>query len=173
MNILIAALFIFSLDGATPGSSPRDLPTQGRSLVSGDVVVGLAAVPGAKRAECGWYEVVDVPPPETHTNEVAYLSGYAFDAASDTATEQWGIEWIPPPVVQYSKLRIIVACKQAGCWSPGLKEWIAASGYEDEWGAAQELSSDYDGFDAIVEAVRTALSLTQEQVEAILEAARL
>ena len=45
----------------------------------------------------------------------------------------------PPPVVRYSKLKLIVASKAAGKWD-AFKAFISQAGYEDEWQACQFLS---------------------------------
>lgn len=77
----------------------------------------------------------------------------------------------PAPVHTYSKLAIIVAAKSAGKWD-GLKAWIAAAGYTDEWGAAQNLADDYPAFATATNAIVTAGVATDAEVKAILEAAR-
>ena len=74
-----------------------------------------------------------------------------------------------PPVVRYSKLKLIVASKAAGKWD-AFKAFIVQAGYEDEWAAAQFLSSDYSQFNAAKEAVIAAGITTAEEVEAILAA---
>lgn len=73
--------------------------------------------------------------------------------------------------VQFSKLGIITAAKQAGKW-PALKAWIAASGYEDEWQAAAFFSDDYPAFAAITNTVIATGIATGEEVAAILSAAQ-
>lgn len=75
----------------------------------------------------------------------------------------------PPPVTRYSKLKLIVAAKQAGKWA-AFKAFIAQAGYEDEWAACQFLSSDYAQFAAAKEAIIAAGIATAEEVEAILAA---
>ena len=90
-SILLAALFIFSGDGATVGSSPRELPTQGVSLATGQVVVGLHALGDAERAECGWYRVLPGEKPVAQSNEVWRVSGYAF-STNGTAMVTGGID---------------------------------------------------------------------------------
>ena len=75
----------------------------------------------------------------------------------------------PPPVVRYSKLKLIVASKAAGKWD-ALKAWIAQAGYEDEWNAAQFLSSDYVQFEQAKTAIIAAGIATAEEIDAILAA---
>ena len=75
----------------------------------------------------------------------------------------------PPQVVRYSKLKLIVASKAAGKWD-AFKAFIAQAGYEDEWNAAQFLSSGYEQFEQAKTAVIAAGIATAEEIEAILAA---
>ena len=75
----------------------------------------------------------------------------------------------PPPVVRYSKLKLIVASKAAGKWD-AFKAFIASAGYEDEWQACQFLSSDYAQFEQAKTAIIAAGIATAEEIEAILAA---
>ena len=74
-----------------------------------------------------------------------------------------------PPVVRYSKLKLIVASKAAGKWE-AFKEFIAQAGYEDEWQACQFLSSGYEQFEQAKAAIIAAGIATAEEIEAILSA---
>ena len=47
--------FMFSRDGVKPGSSLRELPSQGIDLQTGRVIVGLHALDDIGRMACGWY----------------------------------------------------------------------------------------------------------------------
>ena len=75
----------------------------------------------------------------------------------------------PPPVVRYSKLKLIVASKAAGKWE-AFKAFIASAGYEDEWQACQFLSSGYAQFEQAKVAIIAAGIATAEEIEAILAA---
>ena len=75
----------------------------------------------------------------------------------------------PPPVVRYSKLKLIVASKAAGKWE-AFKAFIASAGYEDEWQACQFLSSGYSQFEQAKTAIIAAGIATSEEIEAILAA---
>ena len=75
----------------------------------------------------------------------------------------------PPQVVRYSKLKLIVASKSAGKWE-AFKAFIASAGYEDEWNAAQFLSSNYAQFEQAKTAIIAAGVATAEEIEAILSA---
>ena len=75
----------------------------------------------------------------------------------------------PPQIVRYSKLKLIVASKAAGKWE-AFKSFIASAGYEDEWNAAQFLSSNYAQFEHAKTAIIAAGIATAEEIEAILAA---
>ena len=73
----------------------------------------------------------------------------------------------PPPVVRYSKLKLIVASKAASKWE-AFKAFIASAGYEDEWQACQFLSSGYAQFEQAKTAIIAAGIATAEEIDAIL-----
>lgn len=75
----------------------------------------------------------------------------------------------PPPVVRYSKLKLIVASKASGKWE-AFKSFISSAGYEDEWQACQFLSSGYKQFEQAKDAIIAAGIATAEEIEAILAA---
>ena len=75
----------------------------------------------------------------------------------------------PPQVIRYSKLKLIVASKAAGKWE-AFKAFIASAGYEDEWNAAQFLSSGYEQFEQAKTAIIAAGIATAEEIERILAA---
>ena len=72
-----------------------------------------------------------------------------------------------PPIIRYSKLKLIVASKAAGKWE-AFKAFITSAGYEDEWAACQFLSSDYAQFTAAKTAIIAAGIATAEEIAAIL-----
>lgn len=75
----------------------------------------------------------------------------------------------PPQVIRYSKLKLIVASKAAGKWD-AFKAFIASAGYEDEWNAAQFLSSGYAQFEQAKTAILAAGIATADEIEDILAA---
>ena len=75
----------------------------------------------------------------------------------------------PPPVIRYSKLKLIVASKAAGKWE-AFKTFIASAGYEDEWQACQFLSSGYEQFEQAKTAIIEAGIATADEIESILAA---
>ena len=74
-----------------------------------------------------------------------------------------------PPVARYSTLKPIVASKAAGNWQ-ALKSVLASAGYEDEWNAAQFLSSGYAQFEQAKTAIIAAGIATADEIDAILSA---
>ena len=71
--------------------------------------------------------------------------------------------------MRYSKLKLIVASKAAGKWE-AFKSFIASAGYEDEWNAAQFLSSNYAQFEQAKESIIAAGIATADEIDAILAA---
>ena len=142
MNIIIAALFLFSADGTTAGSSPRELPSQGLDRETGQVVVGLHALTDAQRARCGWYRIVPGTHPEAQSNEYWKVSGYAFDAGG-LATEQYTRGWKRVKVRTWTPLAIKRACGDK--WATVKSALQGADIYED-FMIAQELREDDAAF---------------------------
>ena len=73
--------------------------------------------------------------------------------------------------VQYSKLGIVLAAKQAGKWEM-VKSWIEQAGLVDEWQAASYFSDDYPQFAAITNQVVVSGLATRDEVDEFLAAAR-
>ncbi len=73
-------------------------------------------------------------------------------------------------VIQYSKLKLIAAAKDAGKWAD-VKAFIQKAGIEDEWNACQYLTSDYPIFISATNAVVASGIATSDQVEQFLKLA--
>jgi len=160
--------FVFSSDGQTAGSAARELPTQGVSLTTGRVIVGLHALGDAERADCGWYRVVPGERPTAHSNEVWRVSGYSFDAGG-TCAPTWECFWRKVKPRTFSKMRIVAALKTAGVW-PQVKAWMEEADLYDLYLAAQDFAEDDPNFLAGRAALQQLLGWTDEQVEAVLQA---
>lgn len=74
------------------------------------------------------------------------------------------------PVIRYSKLKLIVAAKDAGKWAD-VKAFIQKADIEDEWNACQFITSDYPIFISATNAVVTSGIATSDQVEQFLKLA--
>lgn len=72
--------------------------------------------------------------------------------------------------IKYSKLKLIVAAKEAGKWD-ALKSAIIALKLEDEWQACQFISSDYPAYIAATNAVVSQGIATDEDVKAFMKKA--
>lgn len=124
-----------------------------------------------------FYEDVHEEDPETHemvktgTRMVMRDTEIRLEK-SFIIVDEWKYEEIPvpppepEPPKQYSKLKLINACKQLEIWD-SVKADIQAMGREDEFIAAQNLSGDYPGFDQLVAYFRAKYPTVD--VDAILE----
>lgn len=172
-SLILAALFIFSPDASTVGSSPRALPSQGRNLETGAVVVGLHALPAAARVACGWYELAEMPPPGIAvSNEYWKVTGYTFNRDSGFAYKSYEKAWRKVKPATYSKMRVVIALKQLGVW-PQVKQWIIDQDLYDEYLAAQDFAEDDPAFVQGRAALQAALGFTDAQVREILENAKI
>lgn len=68
---------------------------------------------------------------------------------------------------KYSKLKLIVAAKQAGKWGD-VKAAIAQMGLEDEWNACQYVTSDYPAYISATNAVIQNGIATEAEVKAFM-----
>lgn len=166
-SVMAADVYVFSKDGLHAGSSPRALPVQAVDLSTGKVIVGLHSRDEATIAGCGWYKLVPGTPPQTYSNEYAKVAGYTF--STTTCTPAYEIYWRPVVPRTFSKLDLITVLKQMGKWDSA-KAFIQASGYEDEWIAAQDLVEDNVFFSAAVDAVIAQGIVTRAEVNQILDA---
>ena len=164
---MAADSYVFSKDGLHAGSSPRALPVQAVDLTTGKVVVGLHSRDDAIIAGCGWYKLVPGTHPQTYSNEYAKVVGYTF--STTTCTPAYEIHWLPVVPRTFSKLELITVLKQMGKWDSA-KAFIQASGYEDEWLAAQDLAEDNAFFTAAVDAAIARGIVTRVEVDQILDA---
>ena len=172
-SIRAADRFVFSSDGATVGSSPRELPTQGVSLASGQVVVGLHALGDERRAECGWYRVLPGEKPVAESNEVWRVSGYTF-STNGTATAQYSCTWRKVQPKTYSKLAVITALKSlpglngdANAWT-SVKRAIEEADLADEWNACTYLAEDNALFAALKARAAAMTGLSEDEIEEVL-----
>ena len=117
-----------------------------------------------------------------------YFSGKRRIVSTDTATipgsvimhyRQGEKEWSTTNVlkvvnvrrvIQYSKLKLIVAAKAAGKWAD-VKAFIQKADIEDEWNACQCITSDYPIFISATNAVVASGIATSDQVEQFLKLA--
>ena len=126
--------------------------------------------PTAEQYAAGGYLPIDSTKPE---KDGAYFVsteyGDLVDGRIVRRYDERPIVAPPPQVVRYSKLKLIVASKAAGKWD-AFKAFIASAGYEDEWNAAQFLSSGYAQIEQAKTAIITAGIANAEEIESILAA---
>ena len=120
-------------------------------------------------AACGYYPIVSTKPEKNGAYFASTEYGDLVDGRIVRRYDEQPIVAPPPPVVRYSKLKLIVASKAAGKWD-AFKAFIAQAGYEDEWQACQFLSSGYEQFEQAKTAIIAAGIATAEEIEAILAA---
>ena len=99
------------------------------------------------------------------------MSGYIKQGASDT--EKWAKSYVevanpPPPPRIFSKLKFVSALRSRDLWDL-VKSYIESAGLYDLYLAAQEFKEDNAYFVQGKTALQTALGLTDEQVEEILQ----
>ena len=120
-------------------------------------------------AACGYYPIDSTNPEKDGAYFVSTEYGDLVDGVIRRRYEERPIVAPPPPVIRYSKLKLIVASKAAGKWE-AFKAFITQAGYEDEWQACQFLSSDYAQFEQAKTAIIAAGIATAEEIDAILAA---
>lgn len=120
-------------------------------------------------AACGYYPIDSTKPEKDGAYFVSTEYGDLVDGRIVRRYDERPIVAPQPPVMRYSKLKLIVASKSAGKWE-AFKAFIAQAGYEDEWNAAQFLSSNYAQFEQAKTAILAAGIATAEEIETILAA---
>ena len=120
-------------------------------------------------AACGYFPIDSTKPEKDGAYFVSTEYGDIIDRKIVRRYDERPIVAPPPQVVRYSKLKLIVASKAAGKWE-AFKAFISSAGYEDEWNAAQFLSSNYAQFEQAKTAIIAAGIATAEEIEAILSA---
>ena len=103
--------------------------------------------------------------PETREGYVARVDRY--EARDGQIYAVYAYDAVTPPPRVFSKLYLILALKKRGLYEH-FKAMLASAGLEDLWIAANELNEGYEGFDAFVAQAKTALGLTDAEVEDIL-----
>lgn len=103
--------------------------------------------------------------PETREGYVARAEGY--EAREGRIYAVYAYDAVTPPPRVFSKLYLILALKKRGLYEQ-FKAMLASAGLDDLWIAANELNEGYDGFDSFVAQAKTALGLSDAEVEDIL-----
>ena len=163
--VLTADQYMFSRDGAKPGSGLRELPSQGVELATGRVVVGLHALDDMRRMACGWYRYEANAKPDT--NHYWRVTNYVF-SATGTVRAVWAEYKPKAKQLRYSKLDILEKLADMGKWSD-VKAAMEASGYMDRWNACPYIAADNERFLAIKPAIARILGVTEKQLDDMLQ----
>ena len=164
---ILSDRYIFSADGATVGSKPRELPSQGFDRATGRVVVGLHNRTDAEKAACGWWRIVETPKPGiVLSNEYWAATGYTF--TNSVAYQSWEKKWRKVKPVKYSRLSIYTKLCDWGKWEAA-EAFMKANGLYESFLFAQEISSDHPLFEVVKEQVALVLGLTVAEVDAALK----
>ena len=151
----LADKFLFSADGQTQGCSPRELPSQGVSLTTHKVVVGLHALDDLARKDCGWYRIIETPKPDT--NHYWRCTNYTFNA-NGTASKVWS-EFTPPVRP--------AGTTAANKWIE-VKAAIEAQGYLDKWNACTYITGDNPVFVAAKPQIAALMGVTVKELDDLL-----
>lgn len=144
-------LYVFSRDGQSAASTPRELPSVGQPLDDPRTVVVLHAATDEARAACGWYRW------EACTNRAApgmMVSNRWVEIAGTMAYERKS--WKPRPAQNFeiSKYLLVVNLAAADALAPFVAYLEADPMRKIMWDAAVTL----DNTNAMVQAAATALA---------------
>lgn len=145
-----AELYIFSRDGATPASSPRELPSVGAPLNDPHTVVVLHAAAPATRAACGWYLY------EPYTNRAPAgmtLSNRWVVIEGATAHERKSWKPRPPDNFEISKFQLLIHLAQTNALESFVGYLNADPTRRLLWDAALTLDSTNDMVQAAADAM--------------------
>lgn len=141
---------------------PRSAVWHG-STVCGD----LSTIPGLLES-LGWKPVMRPQKPDDPQ------AGYHYEVRYSDEEDCIQASWVevadpPPPPRVFSKRKLYRALSAAEVWAPA-KTYMEQSGCWEDWEFATTLDEDDPLLVAAVNALKTQLGLTDEQVEAILAA---
>ena len=106
-------------------------------------------------------------PSEALPRGKAWWPKYARDG--EAVAQTWFQKEVAPPPRTISKMKIVAYLVQAGAWAQ-VKAWMEAAGVYDIFLAANVLEEGETYFSQGIAALKTELSWTDEQVEALLAA---
>lgn len=160
--------YVYVREG-TVACKPRDLPSVGVRLDTGDVVLGLHGADAALRAACGWLPVVEDPAPAAGMR----IASQAWVVEDGTARLVRTYEPRPPRSYELSKYRLVEGIASAGKL-PEFMAWISADpAVRFRWDAAVTLDETNVLIQAAMAMLPAVLDLPAERMEAIMQAARI
>lgn len=162
-----ADLFLFSPDGATVASKPRELPSAALRLDTREPVFGLHALSDAERAACGWYRILPPVRPSGYTNHVAVVTNYVL-RAEGTAESLARWREIPRRSVKLDRDKVAAGVRAAG-YGAMLDNWTQTPVELAQWWFSE---MEYVPGGVIASNICARFDWTQEQLEAFVEACR-
>lgn len=160
--------YVYVREGAV-ACQPRDLPSVGVRLDTGDVVLGLHGADPAMRAACGWLPVVRDPAPADGMR----IASQDWVVEDGTARLVRTYEPIPPTPYRVSKLALIEVL-DASDLLPAFVEWLDSDpAVKIRWDAAVVLTSEatIPMVQAALATLPEALGITMDQIDALVQSA--
>ena len=123
--------------------------------------------------EAGWFRNEIKPPVIPEGKMVASIT-YRYDEDENAVVAEYTYEDAPKPVRTFSKLKLYGALTQAGLWDV-FESWLKTQTINGvnaytAFSLAQDLNDANELFNGVVESAKTALGVSDEVVEMILEA---
>lgn len=151
----------FVSETAIDRNLPRSAAWEG-STVCGDITT----IPGLPES-LGFLPFDETPAPEPREG---YHEEARYAVADGRIVQSWvEVQDPPPPPRVFSKRKLYRALSAADVWAPA-KAYMEQAGVWEDWEYATTLDEDDPLLVAAVNALKTQLGLTDEQVEAILAA---
>ena len=166
-SALAADLYLFSSDGATAGSKPRELPSAAIRLDTREPVFGMHALSDAERAACGWYRILPPERPAWATNHTAVVTNYLI-RAEGTAESLAKWREIPRRTVKLDRDKVAAAVRAAG-YGAMLDNWTAMPIELAQWYFSE---MEYVPGGQIAKSIMQQFGWSEEQLEAFVEACR-
>ena len=123
--------------------------------------------------EAGWYRNA-IEPPNPPEGKIVSSVTYRYDEEENAVVADYTYEDAPKPVRVFSKLKLYGALTQAGLWD-AFEAWLKTQTINGvnaytAFSLAQDLNDENPLFNGVVQEAKTALGVSDEVVEAILEA---
>lgn len=162
-----AEQFVFVRDNEV-ACKPRDLPSVGVRVDTGDVVFGLHSASAGVRQACGWYLVEE----DQQAPEGMRIGSRLWVVENGMAYLKYTYEPIPPKSYELSKYLLVDQIAAAGKL-PQFMAWLDADPtVRFRWDAATTLDDDNIIIQAATVMLPEVLGLSPEQIAAIMKGAR-
>ena len=123
--------------------------------------------------DAGWFRN-EIKPPVVPEGKIVASTTYVYDEQQNAIVASYEFEDAPKPVRIFSKLKLYGALTQAGLWDQ-FESWLKTQKINGinaytAFSLAQDLNDSNELFNDVVDQVKTALGVSDETVEMILEA---